>query len=42
MSKRHRPWKACRERVDFISVVGLHPPDFRTISEFRKRHLKAL
>src|SRR5277367_2079879 len=34
--------KACRERVDFMSLVGLDPPDFRTISEFRKRHLKAL
>ena len=34
--------KACRERVDFMSIVGLDPPDFRTISEFRKRHLKAL
>jgi transposase len=34
--------KACRERVDFMSIVGLDPPDFRTISDFRKRHLKAL
>ena len=34
--------KAARERVDFISIVGLDPPDFRTISDFRKRHLKAL
>src|SRR5580658_1895486 len=34
--------RACRERVDFMSIVGLDPPDFRTISEFRKRHLKAL
>ena len=34
--------KACRERVDFMSVVGLDAPDFRTISEFRKRHLQAL
>ena len=34
--------KACRERVDFMSIVGLDPPDFRTISEFRKRHLNAL
>ena len=34
--------KACRERVDFMSIVGLDPPDFRTISEFRKRHLQAL
>jgi transposase len=34
--------KACRERVDFMSIVGLDPPDFRTISEFRKRHLSVL
>jgi len=34
--------KASRERVDFMSIVGLDVPDFRTISEFRKRHLKAL
>ncbi len=34
--------EASRERVDFISIVGLDVPDFRTISEFRKRHLKAL
>src|SRR5271169_5279929 len=34
--------KACRERVDFMSIVGLDPADFRTISEFRKRHLNAL
>ena len=34
--------KACRERVDFMSIVALDAPDFRTISEFRKRHSKAL
>jgi transposase len=34
--------KAARERVDFMSIVGLDPPDFRTVSEFRKRHLKTL
>jgi transposase len=34
--------KGCRERVDFMSLVGLDAPDFRTISDFRKRHLKAL
>src|SRR5216683_7012934 len=34
--------KACRERVDFMSIVGLDAADFRTISDFRKRHLKAL
>ena len=30
------------ERVDFMSIVALDPPDFRTIATFRKRHLKAL
>src|SRR5215211_791094 len=34
--------KACRERVDFMSIVALDAPDFRTIADFRKRHLKAL
>ena len=34
--------KACRERVDFMSIVALDAPDFRTISDFRKRHLAAL
>jgi len=34
--------KACHERVDFMSIVALDPPDFRTISDFRKRHLGAL
>ena len=34
--------KACGERVDFMSIVGFDVPDFRTISEFRWRHLKAL
>jgi transposase len=34
--------KACRERVDFMSIVALDAPDFRTVSEFRRRHLRAL
>jgi transposase len=34
--------RACRERVDFMAVVALDPPDFRTISDFRKLHLEAL
>jgi transposase len=29
--------KACRERVDFMSIVALDAPDFRTISDFRRR-----
>ena len=34
--------KACVERADFMMIVAGDPPDFRTISEFRRRHLKAL
>jgi transposase len=34
--------RACEERVDFMAVTARQTPDFRTISEFRKRHLKAL
>ncbi|MBU2580116.1 MAG: IS1182 family transposase [Alphaproteobacteria bacterium] len=34
--------KACTERADFMMIVAGDPPDFRTISDFRKRHLKAL
>ena len=34
--------KACQERVDFMAVTAMQTPDFRTISDFRKRHLKAL
>jgi transposase len=34
--------RACEERVDMMAVTGLNQPDFRTISEFRKRHLAAL
>jgi len=34
--------KACVERADFMMIAAGDPPDFRTISEFRKRHLKAL
>jgi transposase len=34
--------KACEERVDFMAVTALQRPDFRTVSDFRKRHLTAL
>src|SRR5579883_868724 len=34
--------KAAIERADFMMIVAGDPPDFRTVSEFRKRHLKAL
>lgn len=30
------------ERADFMMIVAGDPPDFRTISEFRKRHLEGL
>jgi transposase len=34
--------KACEERLDVMAVTGMQRPDFRTISDFRKRHLEAL
>jgi transposase len=34
--------KACVERVDFMAIVALDAPDFRTVAEFRRRHLAAL
>jgi transposase len=34
--------KATVERADFMMIVACDPPDFRTISDFRKRHLKGL
>src|SRR5262249_9117965 len=34
--------KAARERADFMMIVAGDVPDFRTISDFRKRHLQAL
>src|SRR5207249_10924040 len=34
--------RACEERVDFLAVTAMNRPDFRTISDFRKRHLTAL
>jgi len=34
--------KACEERVDFMAVTARQQPDFRTISDVRKRHLSAL
>ena len=34
--------RACEERVDFMAVTGMQKPDFRTVSDFRKRHLVAL
>jgi transposase len=34
--------KACRERVDFLAITAMQTPDFRTINDFRTRHLGAL
>ena len=34
--------RAAAERADFMMIVAGDPPDFRTISEFRRRHLTAL
>lgn len=34
--------KSAVERADFMMIVAGDPPDFRTIAEFRNRHLKAL
>jgi transposase len=34
--------RACVERADFMMIVAGDAPDFRTISEFRRRHLSAL
>jgi transposase len=34
--------RGCEERLDFMAVTALQRPDFRTISDFRRRHLAAL
>ena len=34
--------EACEERVDFMAVTGRQTPNFRTINDFRRRHLDAL
>jgi transposase len=34
--------RSCEERLDFMAVTALQRPDFRTISDFRRRHLAAL
>jgi len=34
--------RGCEERLDFAAVTALQRPDFRTISDFRKRHGAAL
>ncbi len=34
--------KACEQRVDFMAITGMQQPDFRTISDFRKRHIGSL
>ena len=30
--------RGCEERLDFAAVTAMQRPDFRTISDFRKRH----
>ena len=34
--------RACQQRVDYMALTGMQKPDYRTISLFRQRHLKAL
>jgi transposase len=34
--------RGCEERLDFAAVTAMQRPDFRTISDFRKRHSQAL
>ncbi len=34
--------RSCQERVDFMAVTAMQQPDFRTVNDFRKRHLVAL
>lgn len=34
--------RGCEERLDFVAVTAMQRPDFRTISDFRKRHSAAL
>jgi transposase len=34
--------RACEERLDFMAVTALQRPGFRTVSDFRRRHLAAL
>ena len=34
--------RCCEERLDFMAVTAMNRPDFRTISDFRRRHLSAL
>lgn len=34
--------RACQERLDFMVITAQQQPDFRTVSDFRKRHLPTL
>src|SRR5712672_1028175 len=34
--------RGCEERLDFAAVTAMQRPDFRTISDFRKRHSAGL
>ena len=33
--------RACEERIDVMALTGMNKSDFRTISDFRRRHLAA-
>src|SRR5204863_7601954 len=37
-----RSGSACAEGADFMRIAAGAPPDFRTLSGFRRRHLRAL
>src|SRR5689334_20939655 len=32
--------QACKQRVDYMALLGMQKPDFRTVNLFRQRHLK--
>src|SRR6185369_3377620 len=34
--------RACVERADFMMIAAGDPPDFRTLSAFRRQHLEKL
>jgi transposase len=34
--------RGCETRVDFMAVTAMQQPDFRTVNDFRLRHLEAL
>jgi hypothetical protein len=40
--RQRRIAKTAVERAEFMMIVAGDPPDFRTVSEFWRRHLQAL